>query len=171
MSLTVFDTVKVTVNRNLGVLDTLLEKAAASAAARNFDVSVLLNARLAPDMFALTRQVQLASDFAKGMAARLCGVAPPSFEDVETTLDELRQRIRRTLDFVNSLDAAAFAGAETREIRIPTRSEELHFQGQDYLLGFALPNFYFHLSAVYMILRHNGVELGKRDFLGVPNPR
>jgi hypothetical protein len=161
MSLTVFDTVSVTVNRNLGVLDTLLDRAAAFAAARNFDVAVLLNARLAPDMF------PLASDFAKGMAARLCGVTPPSFEDVETTLDELKQRIRRTLDFVNGLDAAAYAGAEAREIRVPTRSEELLFQGQAYLLGFALPNFYFHVTAVYLILRHNGVELGKRDFLGV----
>jgi hypothetical protein len=100
------------------------------------------------------------------MAARLSGQKPPSFEDVETTLDELKQRLARTAAYVESIDDAAFDGAEQREVRVPTRTEEFVFGGQDYLVGFALPNFYFHVTAVYLILRHNGVELGKRDFLG-----
>jgi hypothetical protein len=166
MSLTVATLVKTTVRRNLQMLDTVLDKAAAHAAAKSFDVGVLLGSRLAPDMFPLTRQIQLASDMAKGMAARLSGQKPPSFEDVETTLDELKQRLARTRAFVESIDDAAFDGAEQREVRVPTRAEELVFNGQDYLVGFALPNFYFHVTAVYLILRHNGVELGKRDFLG-----
>lgn len=166
MSLTVAALVKTTVRRNLQMLDQLLDKAAAHAAAKGFDVGVLLGSRLAPDMFPLTRQIQLASDMGKGMAARLSGQKPPSFEDVETTLDELKQRLARTAAYVESIDDAAFDGAEQREVRVPTRTEELVFGGQDYLVGFALPNFYFHVTAVYLILRHNGVELGKRDFLG-----
>ncbi|WP_386066830.1 DUF1993 family protein [Tahibacter sp. UC22_41] len=166
MSLTVAALVKTTVRRNLQILETLLDKAAAHAAAKNFDVGVLLGSRLAPDMFPLTRQIQLASDMGKGMAARLSGQKPPSFEDVETTLDELKQRLARTAAYVESIDDAAFDGAEQREVRVPTRTEEFVFGGQDYLVGFALPNFYFHVTAVYLILRHNGVELGKRDFLG-----
>lgn len=166
MSLTVAALVKTTVRRNLQMLDQLLDKAAASAAARNFDVAVLLGSRLAPDMFPLTRQIQLASDMAKGMTARLTGQTPPSFEDVETTLAELKERLARTLAYVESVDDAAFDGAEQREVRVPTRAQELVFGGQDYLVGFALPNFYFHVTTVYLILRHNGVELGKRDFLG-----
>lgn len=166
MSPSVSQIVKTTVRRNLGVLDTLLDKAAAYAAAKNFDVGVLLGSRLAPDMFPLTRQVQIACDMAKGMAGRLAGQKLPVFEDVETTLPELKQRIARTLAYVDSIDDAAFAGAEQREVRVPTRAEELVFNGSEYLVGFALPNFYFHVTAVYLILRHNGVELGKRDFLG-----
>lgn len=166
MSLTVAALVKTTVRRNLQMLDQLLDKAAASAAARNFDVAVLLGSRLAPDMFPLTRQIQLASDMAKGMTARLTAQTPPSFEDVETTLAELKERLARTLAYVESVDDAAFDGAEQREVRVPTRAQELVFGGQDYLVVFALPNFYFHVTAVYLILRHNGVELGKRDFLG-----
>lgn len=167
MTLSVYETLRVTLNRNLDVVDKLLDQAAASATARNFDVDVLLNARLAPDMLSLVRQVQLLSDTAKGMAGRLSGTTLPVFEDVETTLPELKQRLARTREFVNSIAEAAFAGAEDREITIPTRVEPLRFKGLDYLLSFALPNFYFHVSAVYMILRHNGVELGKRDFLGL----
>lgn len=167
MTLSVYETLRVTLSRNLTVVDTLLDQAAASAAARNFDVDVLLNARLAPDMLSLIRQVQLLSDTAKGMAGRLSGTALPVFEDVETTLPELKQRIARTREFVDSIAEASFAGAEEREIVIPTRAAALNFKGLDYLLSFALPNFYFHVSAVYMILRHNGVELGKRDFLGL----
>ncbi|TDR41548.1 hypothetical protein DFR29_11030 [Tahibacter aquaticus] len=167
MTLSVYETLRVTLNRNLDVVDHLLDQAAASAQARSFDIGVLLNARLAPDMLPLIRQVQLISDMGKGMAGRLSGTTLPVFEDVETTLPELKQRIARTREFVNSIDPASFAGAEDREITIPTRAEALRFKGLDYLLSFALPNFYFHVSAVYMILRHNGVELGKRDFLGL----
>lgn len=166
MTLSIAPTIKTTVRRNLGVLDTLLDKAAASAAARKFDVAVLLGARLAPDMFPLTRQVQIACDMAKGMAGRLAGQTLPVFEDVETSVAELKARIARTIAYVESIDDAAFDGAEQREVRVPTRVEELVFEGRDYLVGFALPNFYFHVTAVYLILRHNGVELGKRDFLG-----
>ncbi|WP_257389156.1 DUF1993 domain-containing protein [Tahibacter caeni] len=166
MSLTVAALVKTTVRRNLQMLDQLLDKGAAFATAKNFDVGVLLGSRLAPDMFPLTRQIQLASDMAKGMTARLAGQVPPSFEDVETTLAELKERLARTLAYVESVDDAAFDGAEQREVRVPTRAQELVFAGQDYLVGFALPNFYFHVTAVYLILRHNGVDLGKRDFLG-----
>lgn len=166
MSSSVSQIVKTTVRRNLSVLDTLLDKAAAHAAAKNFDVGVLLGSRLAPDMFPLTRQVQIACDMAKGMAGRLAGQTLPVFEDVETTLPELKQRIAKTLAYVDSIEDAAFDGAEQREVRVPTRAEELVFKGAEYLVGFALPNFYFHVTAVYLILRHNGVELGKRDFLG-----
>lgn len=166
MTLSVSQTVKTTVRRNLTVLDTLLDKAAAFAAAKNFDVGVLLGSRLAPDMFPLTRQIQIACDMAKGMAGRLAGQALPVFDDVETTLPEFKERIAKTIAYVDSLDDVAFDGAEEREVRVKTRAEELVFQGRDYLVGFALPNFYFHVTAVYLILRHNGVELGKRDFLG-----
>lgn len=166
MTLSISQTVKTTVRRNLTVLDSLLDKAAAFATAKSFDVGVLLGSRLAPDMFPLTRQIQIACDMAKGMAGRLAGQALPVFEDVETTLPELKERIAKTLAYVDSLDDAAFEGAEQREVRVKTRAEELVFQGGDYLVGFALPNFYFHVTAVYLILRHNGVELGKRDFLG-----
>jgi hypothetical protein len=167
MTLSVQETVKTTVRRSLVALDAMLDKAAVFATSKGFDVGVLLGSRLAPDMFPLTRQVQLASDMAKGMAGRLTGQTLPVFEDVETTLPELKERIARTLAFVDAIDAAAFNGAEQREIRIPTRAEALVFQGDEYLVAFALPNFYFHVTAVYLILRHNGVELGKRDFLGL----
>ncbi|HSX62517.1 MAG TPA: DUF1993 domain-containing protein [Tahibacter sp.] len=166
MTLSIAQLVKTTVRRNLTVLDTLLDKAAAFAAGRNFDAGVLLGSRLAPDMFPLTRQVQIACDMGKFMAARLAGQKAPVFEDVETTLPELKERIAKTLAYVDSVDDAAFDGAEQREVRVPTRAEELVFQGRDYLVGFAVPNFYFHVTAVYLILRHNGVELGKRDFIG-----
>lgn len=167
MTLSLSQTVKTTVRRNLTVLDTLLDKAAAFAAAKSFDVGVLLGARLAPDMFPLTRQVQIACDMAKGMGGRLAGQTLPVFEDVETTLPELKERIAKTLAYVDSIADAAFEGGEQREVRVKTRVEELVFQGADYFVTFALPNFYFHVTAVYLILRHNGVELGKRDFLGV----
>jgi uncharacterized protein len=165
--MTLHTTVVTTIRRNLAAVDKMLDKAEAFAAAKGFDVGVLLGSRLAPDMFPLTRQVQLVSDMAKGMAGRLAGQTLPAFEDVETTLPELKDRIARTLAFVNSIDASAFDGAEQREIRVPTRAEVLEFRGDEYLVTFALPNFYFHVTAVYLILRHNGVELGKRDFLNV----
>lgn len=157
-----------TANRMLGNLSTLLDKAAAHAEAKKFDPANLLTARLAPDMYPLTRQVQIACDSAKGAAARLSGSEPPSHPDVEATIAELKARIAKTLDFVNSIDPAAFNGSEDRPITLKTPSRELHFSGLDYLRGFVLPNFYFHVTTAYALLRHNGVEIGKFDFLGRP---
>jgi hypothetical protein len=151
---------------NLKNLSQLLKKAAADSRARGYDPSALLSARLAPDMFPLIKQVQVATDNAKGCCARLTGVAIPVFEDNETTLSQLQQRIKRTLAFIRSLKAAQFDGSDTRELVMKTPIGSLTFNGADYLNGWALPNFYFHYSAAYNLLRHNGVELGKLDFLG-----
>jgi hypothetical protein len=152
--------------RGLKNLSTLLEKGAASAAERKIDPSVFLTARLAPDMFALTRQVQIASDHAKGATARLAGVEVPKFEDTETSFEELQQRLKRVTDFVQTFDAAKIDGSEEREIVLPIGGRTMTFRGQTYLLQFALPNFYFHSTTAYAILRHNGVGVGKRDFIG-----
>jgi hypothetical protein len=131
-----------------------------------------LGARLAPDMFPLTRQVQVMSDNAKGCCARLAGVEPPVFEDTEVTFAELEARIKRTLDFIRGLKPAQFAGSDSREIVMKMPIGTLSFNGADYLNGWALPNFYFHYTTVYSILRHNGVPLGKMNFLGqVPGMR
>lgn len=150
----------------LSSLSAILEKAAASAAARKFDPAVLLGARLAPDMFPLTRQVQIACDLAKNSVARLVGRDPPRFEDTETSIGELRARIARTIDYLQSLPADALEGAERREIVVPTGSRKLKFQGLELLQRWAIPNVFFHVVTAYAILRHNGVDLGKNDFLG-----
>ncbi|WP_337883663.1 DUF1993 domain-containing protein [Chromobacterium haemolyticum] len=152
--------------RGLNNLSAILDKAAADAAARNIAPDVLLNARLAPDMFALTRQVQIASDSAKGCAARLAGVDVPSYADDEASFADLQQRIAKTMAFLQGFNAAQIDGSETREVVLKVRGDEIRFSGQNYLLGFVLPNFYFHLTAAYAILRHNGVPLGKMDYLG-----
>jgi hypothetical protein len=152
--------------RMLGNLRVLLEKGAAHAEARKFDATLLADSRLFVDMFPLARQVCIATDGAKGAAARLAGVEPPRFEDTERTLPELMARIDRTIAFLKTLSAEQFEGSETRAITLSLRSGALHFDGQDYLLDFALPNFYFHVTTAYNILRHNGVEIGKMDFLG-----
>ncbi|MCP1293042.1 MULTISPECIES: DUF1993 family protein [Chromobacterium] len=152
--------------RGLNNLSAILDKAAADAAARNIAPDVLLNARLAPDMFALTRQVQIASDSAKGCAARLAGVDVPSYADDEASFADLQQRIAKTVAFLQGFNAAQIDGSETREVVLKVRGDEIRFSGQNYLLGFVLPNFYFHLTAAYAILRHNGVALGKMDYLG-----
>ena len=150
-------------------LSLFLDRAEADAAKRGYDVGVLLSARLAPDMLPLTRQVQLASDSGKSIAARLSGTELPSFPDTETTLPELRERIRKTVDFVAGIDPAKFEGSETRAVEVPRRgSDPLKFDGKDYLIAFGLPNFYFHITTAYAILRHNGVELGKRDYMSTP---
>jgi uncharacterized protein len=149
----------------LANLSKQLDKATEFAAARKFDTAVLANARLAPDMFTLTKQVQLATDFAKSGTARLAGIEPPKFEDNETTFAELQARIKKTIDFVSSVKAESFKGAEDRDIVLQIRDNKLEFKGLNYLRGWVLPNFYFHLTAAYSILRHNGVEIGKRDFL------
>ena len=152
--------------RSLTALDAILDKAGAHAAAKGFDVAVLLGARLAPDMFALTRQVQIACDTAKGAAARLAGVEIPKHEDTETTLPELKARIAKTLAFVGSVPAAAFAGSEDREVTLTLRKQAVQMRGATYLFEHALPNLFFHITTAYAILRHNGVEIGKADYLG-----
>jgi hypothetical protein len=150
----------------LNALSGVLDKAAAYAAAKKVDPAVLLGWRLAPDMFALTRQVQVACDQAKNGAARLAGAEPPKFEDTETSLDQLKQRIAKTLAYIQGLDAKAIDASADREITFPLGPTKGQMKGGDFLNHFVLPNFYFHLTAAYAIVRHCGVELGKRDFLG-----
>ena len=152
--------------RVLGNLSAILDKGLADAEARKIDPAVFLNARLAPDMHPLTRQVQIASDAAKGCAARLAGVEPPSFPDVEASFPELKERIAKTLAFVQGVAADKIDGSEDRKIVLNFPGGQFTFSGQDYLLNFVLPNLFFHASAAYAILRHNGVPIGKRDFLG-----
>ncbi|MGH6817397.1 MAG: DUF1993 domain-containing protein [Methylovirgula sp.] len=151
----------------LGTLSSLLDKADAFATAKKIDPCVLLNFRLAPDMFPFVRQVQIATDQAKNGSARLAGVEPPRFEDDETTLDQLRARLAKTVAFLKTLDAKAIGASAQREITFPFGPNKVgHMKGGDYLVHFVLPNFYFHVATAYGILRHCGVELGKRDFLG-----
>ncbi|MDD0843460.1 DUF1993 domain-containing protein [Pseudomonas sp. Gutcm_11s] len=152
--------------RMFGNLSTILDKAAAYAEAKKIDPSVLLSARLAPDMHPLTRQVQIASDAVKGCAARLAGVDVPSFADTESSFAELQARITKTLDFVKSLTSEQIDSGAGREIVMKFPGAELKFTAEDYLLHFVLPNFYFHLTTAYAILRHNGLEIGKMDYLG-----
>jgi hypothetical protein len=166
MQITMHDTLVPTANRMLGNLSNFLDKAATFAEAKKFDMAILLNARLAPDMFSLTRQVQIACDMIKGAAARLSGTEIPKFEDNEMTVAELKARIAKTLAFVNGVDAAKFAGSEDRDIVLQARGGELRLKGLNYLRDYVLPNVYFHVTTTYAILRHNGVELGKPDFIG-----
>jgi len=147
-------------------IQNILDKAEAFAAAKKIDGSVLLNSRLAPDMFPLTRQVQIASDMTKGAAARLSGTEIPKYDDNETTIAELKARIAKTLAFVNSIDAAKYAGSDERDVTLQARTGDRHFKGLNYLRDYVLPNVYFHVTSAYAILRHNGVELGKNDFIG-----
>ena len=153
-------------DKMLGNLSAILGKAATWAESRKIEPSVLLNARLAPDMFALTRQVQIACDFAKGTCARLAGVEPPKFEDKESSIAELQARIAKTREYVATLKAAQIDGSEGRDIKLKAGPRELEFKGLAYLTGFALPNFYFHHAMTYAILRHNGLELSKSDYIG-----
>ena len=150
----------------LNSLSTILEKAEAFAAERKIDPAVLLGYRLAPDMFALTRQVQIATDQAKGCCARLAGVEVPKYADDESTFADLRARIARTIEFVQGFEPGDIDGSEEREIAITAGGRELRFKGQEYLVSFVLPNFYFHITTAYAILRHCGLPIGKRDFLG-----
>jgi hypothetical protein len=143
-----------------------LDKAEAHAKARSFDPAVYLTLRLYPDMLPLPSQIRIATDAAKGCAARLAGKEPPVFEDNETTLDQLRDRIRKTLAYLEGVSAKDVDGSEEREIVIPARNREpRRFKGEYYLKHWALPNFFFHATTLYALLRHNGVELGKADFL------
>jgi hypothetical protein len=151
----------------LKTLSVLLKKAEAYAAERQIAPEVLLNWRLAPDMFPLTRQIQLASDFAKGAAARLAGAEVPKYADEETSFAELQARIAKTVTFIEGFGPKDIDGSETRDISLPVRDQVLRFKGEPYLVQFALPNFYFHATTAYAILRRCGLEIGKRDFLGV----
>jgi uncharacterized protein len=152
---------------SLNALSVLLDKAAAYCEGKKIDPAALLNTRLFPDMFALTRQVQSACDQAKNGSARLAGIDPPRYEDTEQTIAELKARIAKTLAFVKTLDAKKIDASADREITFPLGSTNKgHMTGADYLNHFVLPNFYFHLTTAYDILRHCGVEIGKRDFFG-----
>jgi len=152
--------------RMLRNLSAILDKAQAHCEAKKIEPAAITSARLYPDMFPLTRQVQIACDTAKGAVARLAGVDIPKHEDSEQTFAELKARIAKTIDFIESLKAAQIDGTESREVVLKLRSGDRKFSGLSYLLDFANPNFYFHVTTAYNILRHNGVEVGKWDFLG-----
>lgn len=150
----------------LSALNNILVKAA-SAASDETNPETLLHARLFPDMFDFTRQVQIAADFAKGVTARLAGQEVPVFEDNETTFAELQTRIAKTLQFISSIPADKIDGSEAREIITrPGTPKEKKFNGQSYLLNYGLPQFFFHITTAYAILRNNGIEIGKRDYMG-----
>jgi hypothetical protein len=152
--------------RALTQLQFVMEKAVANSQARKFETSVLVGARLAPDMLPFARQVQLTSDFAKNSMARLAGIDPPKFEDTETTMDELFARVKKTIEFIDSVPAASLEGSEARDIKIALRDRTVEFKGLAFLQHWAIPNFFFHHVTAYNLLRHNGVDIGKRDFLG-----
>ena len=152
--------------RFLRNLEGVLDKGAAYAAARKIDPAVLVGARLFPDMFPLSAQVRIAGDYAKGAVARLTGNEPPKYEDSEATFDDLKARVAKTIAYVESFKPEQFDGAATRTVTMKMRDEDRSFDGATYLANIVLPNFYFHLTTAYDILRHNGVELGKRDFIG-----
>jgi uncharacterized protein len=154
--------------RMLQNLSKILDKAVAEAAEKHIDLATLLDARLAPDMFAFPRQIQIASDSAKGLAARLQGAEPPSFPDIETSFPELQVRIAKTIAYLKSVDPAKCAGAEDRTFMVKRHGGQLEeYTGRDFALNRALPNFYFHVVTAYGLLRHNGIDVGKRDYLGV----
>ena len=165
MSISMYQALVPGSQRALKALDAILDKAADYAEARQIDPAVLTSARLAPDMLPFHRQVHLLSDTAKGACARLAGLPVPSFADTETTFPELKARIAKTLDFIAGVRPDQIDGSEARDIVLKAGARELSFKGQDYLVFFALPNFYFHVTTAYAILRHNGVAIGKLDYL------
>ncbi len=152
----------------LGNLSNILDKAQAHVEAKKIDPSVLPAYRLFPDMLPMSSQVQIACDAAKGVMARLAGIENPVFEDTEKTLPDLKARVARTIAFIQSVTPAQIDGTEDKDIVIKRGEKETHYKGMQFLLGHAVPNFYFHISTAYNILRHNGVEIGKRDYLGNP---
>lgn len=166
MNLSMYDASVPVFRQMLGSLAAILAKAEAHAKEKKIEPAALLQARLFPDMFPLTRQVQVAADFAKGASARLAGVPVPSYEDTEQTFGELQARIAKTLAFIDSLPREAIAASAERDITTGSGANVRHFKGQPYLLHYALPHFYFHTTTAYAILRHNGVEVGKKDFIG-----
>ena len=169
MSISMYNASVTVYQRVLRGLDAILDKAADWATERKIDPEALLKARLAPDMFHLTRQVQIATDMAKGTCSRLAGIEPPRFEDNEASFADLKARLARTQDFLATLTPAQFEGAETRHISFqvgpPTNRRTMEFVGLDYLTGFGTPNVYFHYAMVYAILRENGLAIGKNDFI------
>ena len=152
----------------LGNLSNILDKAQAHVDARKIDPTVLPTYRLFPDMLPMTRQVQIACDTAKGLAARLAGVEIPVYEDDEKTLADLKARIAKTIAFIETVTAKQIDGTEDKDIVIKRGDKETHYKGMQFLLGHAVPNIYFHVTTTYNILRHNGIEIGKRDYLGNP---
>ncbi len=152
--------------RHLEILSQILDKGLAYAEEKKIDPSVFINARLAPDMLPLSRQIQIASDGTKGFAARISSSEIPSFPDTETTFSELQERITKTIDFLKTIKPAQVDNTEDKTVSLKIRGQERDVKGQPYLLGFVLPNLYFHVTTAYAILRHNGVPLGKMDFLG-----
>ena len=166
MKISMYQASVATFIRMLNNLAAILEKGAAHAEAKKIDPAVLVNSRLYPDMLPLVQQIQIASDGAKGGAARLAGLEPPKFEDNEKTFPELIARVQKTISYLNTLKPEQIDGSEEKTITLEMRTRTLTFQGLPYLLNFVVPNFYFHVTTAYDILRHCGVELGKRDFLG-----
>lgn len=152
----------------LNNLDVWLEKAEAHAQAKKFEPSVYLSARLAPDMLPFTNQIQIACDTAKFLIARLAGVDAPKFDDSEASLADLRARVASTIAFINSVPADSVDGTEGKDVTLPRRTGPIVMKGEAYLKHFALPNFFFHMTTAYALLRHNGVEIGKMDYLGAP---
>jgi uncharacterized protein len=152
--------------KTLGNLSGILDKAAAYATAKKVDQSVLLGYRIAPDMLSMVRQVQIACDFAKGASARLAGLDVPGWEDTEKSIDDLKARIAKTIDYCKGFTPAQIDGSEDRDIHAKVAGNPVTYKGQAYLLHSVLPNFFFHTTTAYDILRHCGVEIGKRDFIG-----
>ena len=166
MSLSMYQATVPVFTRDLQNLSAILKKAEAHAEAKKIDPTVFINARIAPDMFPLSRQIQITTDVIKGGTARLAAIPIPSYEDTEKTFPELQERIAKTIRFMESVTAAQIDGSETRTVELKVGGRELQFTGQDYLLTFVLPNIYFHTTIAYAILRHNGVDIGKKDYLG-----
>ena len=166
MAYALYDATVPAMIRMLENLSAILDKAVVQAEAEKIDLQTLLDARLAPDMFPFTRQIQIASDAAKGCAARLAGVEPPSMADEETTFAELQERIEKTIAFLKSVRREQFEGAEDRHIVIKTCTRTFEFSGRDFVNNFAVPNFYFHITTAYGLLRMKGIHLGKMDYLG-----
>lgn len=166
MTLSMYAASTPTFRRMLGNLAAILHKAAAYADARKIEPTVLINARLFPDMLPLIKQVQIATDAAKGCVARLAGVDIPKFEDDEASFADLQARIAKTIAFIDSIPAEKIDGTEGRDISLQLRERTLEMKGQDFLVNRVLPNFYFHITTAYNILRHNGLEIGKSDYLG-----
>lgn len=166
MAIEIYDQTVPVFCHTMSSLDGLLKKAEADADARGIDPQVFLQARLAPDMLPFTRQVQIATDQVKGCLGRLAGIDPPKWEDNEQTFADLHARIDRAVRYAKEFEPSQFDGCETRRIELKFPNATLEFNGKEYLLGFVMPNLYFHVTTAYLILRHNGVQIGKRDFMG-----
>lgn len=166
MSISAYDLTVSSMSRMLLSLDAIVTRAESWADERNIEHDALLAARLYPDMLTFIHQIRIATDVGKGAVARLTGTEVPSWKDDESTFADLHDRIRKALDYFATFKPGQFEGAAEREVKLRIRDNELEFSGKDYLLSFVLPNFYFHVSTAYDILRHNGLDIGKRDFLG-----